>query len=182
MICPKCEWEQADTNEECQKCGVIFSKILPPSSYERPPSKGWSIFAGGPRILLEKMLVVGIFGIVLYALTASSWESVRQYGARTATQATPNAYVDWRSKDASLQALLMMQDFVKDQLKAPSTADFKPGYKDSVIHLDGQRYRIVSWVDSQNSFGAKLRNHFRGEIEQTKKGYWELKSLEFVNP
>lgn len=30
MICPKCKFEQPDGNPECMKCGIIFSKYVPP--------------------------------------------------------------------------------------------------------------------------------------------------------
>ena len=27
MLCPKCAYEQAEGNRECQRCGVIFAKL-----------------------------------------------------------------------------------------------------------------------------------------------------------
>lgn len=79
-------------------------------------------------------------------------------------------------------AYIMIEDFVKGRLKAPGSANF-PGFSEGrdqhVQRLEGQRYRIISWVDAQNGFGANIRNHFIGEIEQTSKDYWKLNSLEF---
>lgn len=45
-------------------------------------------------------------------------------------------------------------DWVKDQLKAPSTADFS----DTRISVDGDLYSLFGKVDSENSFGAKIRS------------------------
>lgn len=179
MICPKCEREQPDGLDECMRCGVIFSRIVSTSGNQNPMARDWSIFTGGPKQLFGTILIVGIIGFMLYVLAYSSTESARQYGIKNATPATPDAYIDWRQKDASAEAIIMMEGFVKDRLKAPGSADFKRGYTDSVTRLAGQKYRIISWVDAQNSFGAKLRNHFIGEVEQTKKGHWQLNSLEF---
>ena len=43
--------------------------------------------------------------------------------------------------------------------------------------LGGGRYEVNSYVDSQNSFGATIRTHFKGVIEKGDK--WYLESLEF---
>ncbi len=54
------------------------------------------------------------------------------------------------------------EDFVKQNLKSPSTADF-PGVSEKdqhITNLGGGKYRIESWVDSQNSFGATIRAKF----------------------
>src|SRR4030042_1131474 len=57
-------------------------------------------------------------------------------------------------------AFVMSQDFVKKQLKAPSTADF-PWYDDSfVTDLGGGRYIVSAYVDAQNSFGAQIRSNY----------------------
>lgn len=95
----------------------------------------------------------------------------------------PVVVKDWKSDDASIMAYVMMEDFVKRQLKAPASADF-PSFSDGrdrhITRLAGQKYRITSWVDAQNGFGAKIRNHFIGEIEQTSEDKWHLRSLEFA--
>lgn len=54
------------------------------------------------------------------------------------------------------------EDFVEKQLKSPSTAKFpKVVEKDShITELGNNRYKINSWVDSQNSFGATIRTRF----------------------
>lgn len=49
------------------------------------------------------------------------------------------------------------QQFVKQGLKSPSSAEF-PVLPYEANDLGDGRYRIVSYVDSQNSFGAMLRS------------------------
>lgn len=118
-------------------------------------------------------------GFVLAVIIACVWVFLTSLGGESKTKEVK----DWKKDDASIMAFIMMEDFVKGQLKAPASADF-PGFSEGrdrhVQRLDGQKYRIISWVDAQNSFGAKIRNHFIGEIEQTSKDYWKLNSLEFA--
>lgn len=49
------------------------------------------------------------------------------------------------------------QQFVLQTLKAPSTAKF-PALPSQVVDLGDGQYKIVSYVDSQNSFSAMLRS------------------------
>jgi hypothetical protein len=58
------------------------------------------------------------------------------------------------------------EDFVKQRLKSPSTAEF-PGLfekADHITELGNDEYRINSWVDSQNGFGAMIRSKFSCKI------------------
>lgn len=48
---------------------------------------------------------------------------------------------------------------VKDNLKAPSTAEF-PNYNESFIQIVNNQIVVSSYVDAENSFGAKLRSNF----------------------
>jgi len=79
-------------------------------------------------------------------------------------------------------AYSMMKDSVERRLKSPKSAEF-PGIFESAGHvkyLGNQNYRIVSWVDAQNSFGANITTYFVGEIKETSDNQWNLIKLEFV--
>lgn len=52
---------------------------------------------------------------------------------------------------------IQAQEFVRQSLKAPSTAKF-PTLPYEARSLGDGMYRVVSYVDSQNSFGATLRS------------------------
>lgn len=88
----------------------------------------------------------------------------------------------WQSSDNSRDAFYMMQEFVKRNLKSPSTADFPSYYSNEhMVHKSGDKiYTVRSYVDSQNAFGAMLRTSFIGEIKQTGKEKWMLVSLNFT--
>lgn len=58
------------------------------------------------------------------------------------------------------------EDFIKQRLKSPSTAEF-PGLFEKDEHitdLGGGEYQIRSWVDSQNGFGAMIRSRWSCKI------------------
>ncbi len=54
------------------------------------------------------------------------------------------------------------EKFVKKRLKAPSTAEFPNMFEKNnhITKLDNRKYKIKSWVDCQNSFGAHIRTQF----------------------
>ena len=70
----------------------------------------------------------------------------------------------------------MAKKFVRDRLKAPSTADFGSAFgdyqkpSDAVTDLGGDRFRVTGWVDAENAFGAKLRSNWICELETKDRG------------
>ncbi|MDR1286783.1 MAG: hypothetical protein LBK08_04155 [Treponema sp.] len=86
----------------------------------------------------------------------------------------------WKTKDNKTMAYVMMQNFVKDRLKSPGSAKFEWITEPTcTIEKDEFEYRISSWVDSQNTFGAMIRTRFSGIVRQVDKDNWELVSLIF---
>ena len=74
-----------------------------------------------------------------------------------------------------------MQLFVEEQLKSPKSADFPfGGARDAVTDLGEGRYKVASYVDSENTFGGTVRTHFEGVIRKG-DGEWHLESLEFID-
>ncbi len=65
-----------------------------------------------------------------------------------------------------LSAYILSQDFVRAQLKAPSTARFPNFRAVSVTSAARCRYAVSAYVDAQNSFGAQIRSPYRAVIER----------------
>jgi len=81
-------------------------------------------------------------------------------------------------------AWVMAEDFVRGGLKAPSTARFGSVFggdyqrpDDCVSVLGGGRYRVVGWVDAQNSFGALIRNNFVCVLRDRGNDMWRCEEL-----
>ncbi|GAA0199095.1 hypothetical protein GCM10009123_03020 [Kangiella japonica] len=70
------------------------------------------------------------------------------------------------------------KDFIKNRLKAPSTAEF-PSFRGVSHTYKGKcSHRITGAVDAQNSFGAKIRNRFDVTVRYNKeKETYSLESL-----
>ena len=89
----------------------------------------------------------------------------------------PNA---WKGKKDPIGAYIMMEEFVKKQLKAPASAEFPDYSKAFVKEAENHKYEIQSYVDAQNSFGALIRTKYIGEIEQVDDKNWQLNSLHLL--
>ena len=84
----------------------------------------------------------------------------------------------WKNRDNTITAYFMMQEFVKKNLKSPSTAQF-PDYKEITINKNNFVYSVSGYVDAQNSFGAIMRTYYSGKIEQVSKDNWRGVDLNF---
>lgn len=83
--------------------------------------------------------------------------------------------------DYSSMAYIKCNDYVKDRLKAPGSAEF-PFLADRTTKVAEGHYIVESHVDAQNSFGAKLRRDYYCDIELVgeysgSKDSWNLKAL-----
>ncbi len=89
----------------------------------------------------------------------------------------------WKIEDNTSEASVMARDLVRARLVAPSTAKF-PGTMtmlQQTTKIGERKYRIRSYVDAQNRFGAMVRINYIAEIEQTgpelHSGHWRLTSF-----
>ncbi len=79
--------------------------------------------------------------------------------------------------DDKIAAFYMSQKFVQQQLKAVSTAEF-PEYNTSDVQTTEDGYRVSSYVDAENSFGAKLRTNYVCKLHKIGER-WYLDNLRF---
>lgn len=57
-------------------------------------------------------------------------------------------------------AYFISQEFVKQDLRAPSTAVFPLLSEVNTQHLEGNTYFVRAYVESSNSFGVQIRREF----------------------
>lgn len=57
-------------------------------------------------------------------------------------------------------ACFASRSFVRNLLKSPSSAEFARCNEATITELGPNRWRIDSYVESQNSFGASIRTPF----------------------
>lgn len=172
ITCPHCGQAQRYTNGRCISCGKRFDETDQPQNVK--PKKS--------RIrLIASILVVAIAAYFIYFKVIaprdvdndySSLDSDFEYDYDYSSEeewdsdfgGTSNySYSsDDVSDDYKLALFMLAQDEVRAQLKSPSTAVFASSYtgSDVVYSRDGTTYGMISWVESENSYGATVRENF----------------------
>jgi hypothetical protein len=92
-----------------------------------------------------KVVVVGALLLLVLGIVSAIVAPPKQQP----TERIANPYTVWR----------ICRERVSAELKAPSTADF-PSYSEQAISHSGALWTVNSYVDAQNSFGAKLRTRY----------------------
>lgn len=78
----------------------------------------------------------------------------------------------------NIGASIICKEFLKDRLKAPSTAKFAPT-SDQIISSQGNdEYKVISYVDAENSFGAMIRTDYTCIVKYTGNDNWSLLDLQ----
>ncbi len=82
----------------------------------------------------------------------------------------------WSDYD-SAGAFDVCKQFVLDGLKAPTSAKFPHSSEATMSDLGGGRFRVLAYVDSQNSFGAMIRNNYNCAVHWVSGTQWSLDNL-----
>ena len=118
-------------------------------------------------------LGLGLVAVLLfswgYKQTAKTWKDLRAL-------ATPSRGTQRGDPGG---AKITCEALVKARLKAPATAEFPGGYSRFTQDLGNGEYLVRSYVDSQNSFGAMLRQNFTCHVRQTGRYNFDLVELTF---
>lgn len=147
---------------ECASCGKTISRLAlacPHCGHPYKPEP--SAATKKPQSLAGTLATVVLASILLGAIISMC-------------DSTSSTRVE--SNSLEIDAYAMCQQYVKNSLKAPSTADFPwsgRGTRNSIGN-----YVVVSYVDAENSFGAKLRNHYTCEVEHIGGDRWRLINLD----
>lgn len=135
--------------------------------------KIWGKVSRGAKLIL----VLGVSTILLgsWAMVASEPAPIRGGNAPTIT---PEPTV----QDNSSAAYTMAKRAVEARLKAPATADF-PWLNYTVNQLSDGTYVVTSYVDAENSFGAKIRSNWTVQLkhlggDRLDVANWDISVLE----
>lgn len=163
--CPECLHEVVDAAIACKYCGFIFDgQADDPVENPIKVSSGSNASGGkaGPIIILIGVLLVCL---LIYWVFSPGTNGNRRSTPTPRDPATP------------IGAVLMCEDFVKDRLKAPSTADFQNIYDAQSSEISTDVFVVVSHVDAENSFGAMIRTIFQCKVKYIGNDRWELLEL-----
>ena len=80
-------------------------------------------------------------------------------------------------RDRKIEAYVMCENFVKDRLRSPASAEF-PGSREATIQpVSEGDYEVSAYVDSQNGFGAMIRTRFTCTVKPLPNDKWRLVDL-----
>ena len=137
----------------CVALGLFFIIKAPQLSAKHPNAPHQSIKdyrgAGTLCIIMAVVLCIGL--VVFCEATGQSLFDTDTYSS----QSSDDKHFGIDEYDAWTAAT----DVVKNNLKAPSTAEFC-SKSSANIEQHGNTWTIKGYVDAENSFGAKLRNDF----------------------
>ena len=120
---------------------------------------------GMPESKTGKVVALILFGVIIVVFSYILFFS---HGptTQTAKPHTPDA----------IELYVQAQQFVKQALKAPSTAEFP--FDPISVGADGNGlYQVESTVDAQNSFGAPIRSHWMLNMRLI-EGKWVLETMQ----
>ncbi|MHB8183365.1 MAG: hypothetical protein ACYDDN_06400 [Candidatus Desulforudaceae bacterium] len=129
------------------------------------------------EVQAKKNKKMGIGCLVIVALTLLFVVAVSGGGGSDPANNT-SAPAEPRPEHSAIEAYSMSQEFCRNNLKAPSTAKF-PWTAQAVVDLGDGEYKVSSYVDAENSFGAKIRTNYICTVKYVGEDKWRLLEFEF---
>ena len=123
-----------------------------------------------------------LFGVPLLIMGPIVYDTVKYDILGYEKQKPAPKVVDYGSTISIQLAWNYNKKLIKTQLNAPSTAKFPSFWNasDHVTYLGGKRYKIRSWVDAQNGFGAMIRQKYVSTIRmENSDNHWSLEEVQF---
>lgn len=149
--CKHCDNEVSPTAKYCPNCGDQLLDIKTERIFN---SLKLGFFKTKKTGCLFTMFLVFTISILLsICINNTTEQRVKQ--------------TKWPDKIA---AYVMAQRCVEERLRSPSTAKFPWGAEQYTMYLGDGKYQIDAYVDSQNGFGAMIRNKFTCTIVSQDSG------------
>jgi hypothetical protein len=123
-------------------------------------------------MLRKKMMVITM--VMTFVLLASSDLFAEDLTERLEEMEAAFQKEKLKGDSRVTSACAYAEVYIKQQLKAPAAARFdKESMLKYIEKLGSNKFRIKSYVDSQNSFGALTRTRFEITVEDTGSGQWK---------
>ncbi|MEM1213049.1 MAG: hypothetical protein AAGI68_12225 [Planctomycetota bacterium] len=139
----------------------VVAKSTPVKKPEESPLR---VLAGAVVIIV--VLVWGISSCV------SCMKPEDPAERRAREEAERNA---WKTEVDKLGAYTAAQNVLeRDMLISPATADYQTTYSRATTYLGNHQYTVRLVVDSQNAFGAVVRNRFTAQVTRYGEDDWRV--------
>jgi len=173
--CPECKQQISEDAPSCPKCGrPITDEEAREAVAAKQEEAREAVAAKQKDLRVTGYAIVAVVVIFLLVLVfASRPPSPDEDVPRLSTP----------TRGPKIEAWVMAQQFVKGQLRAPSTASFGSVFGDyqdpdeHVTALGDGRYQVVGWVDAENAFGAKVRSDFLCILRELSNEEWRCEQV-----
>lgn len=153
--CPFCAEEIQDDAIVCKHC----KRNVPKKSRENGKKSAGCL---AHFFLYGFIILIGFFG----------YDSLRD---------KPASQISVPAGPSRAEIYTMAEIEAEKQLKAPKTAKFGGIGNSDIKNISENKYSVYSYVDSQNSFGALIRNYYKVDLEYLGSGRWRALNVEFRN-
>ncbi len=164
IFCGNCGFQNLSTNNYCNNCGFdlksefkgieneevmenvpnVLTNDSSPSNKISDKNKIRLFFAG-------IIVLVIIYNLVVHHSVTHDYNDKQIYSA----------------DDMQIDAYLFSQEFVKENIKSPTTASFPTSDYKCFVNQYDSTYTVKSYVDAQNGFGAMIRSKYMVEMKYT---------------
>ena len=153
MDCPECKKEVSSQAETCPHCGVKIKGAKKADSSQAT----------------NEQVGIGCAALVIIPILFILFWPASDDGSESSSPPKP--------AHSPSGAWVICQEFIEKRLKAPASADFPWFSETYVTKLGGAKYRVDSYVDAQNSFGAQIRQDFSCTVKWTGGTRWQLENI-----
>ena len=140
---------------------------------------------------IRDILLITIVGLVIIGLITGEDKTPEPSLEKVVIEEEPKIVAEQKIKPATKPkeklfaskggAIVYCKNLVKSKLTSPATAKFPWNtVVDAFPAENHTTYHVLSYVDSQNKFGAMLRTHFKCKLKATGNDFegWELIDLQ----
>lgn len=117
--------------------------------------------------------------LVLCAVIVGGLYLVGHFSGDRNAGATPAKVAENDCGGGPGMAFVMSQNFVRERLQAPSTAQFP--HTSNTTEIGPCEYRVAAYVDAQNAFGAMLRSDYTATMKYVGDRRWTARDVRILD-